>query len=234
MLDVHPPEHAAHTWRDFFIHIATIVVGLIIAVGLEQSVEYLHHRHQRIELEEALHADTVKAIQDSENENTDAVTMLQWLSTGIGQIQDALDTNRPVATPLPHPKLLDYDIPDNPAWKAAKSSGLLDLLPQDEVKAYSEVADVLDHAAEADVRFHDNAERMTTLTAKYERDGANVPDLTHATQQDLEALLEALLGMRTSLKVLNLHYKTLHGAEVAILKGDRDINSIQRAERNSW
>jgi|GEM_PF-3654432 len=28
MLDVHPPHEAAHTWRDFFIHIVTIVLGL--------------------------------------------------------------------------------------------------------------------------------------------------------------------------------------------------------------
>jgi hypothetical protein len=54
MLDVHPPEHAAHTRRDFFIHIATIVVGLLIAIGLEQTVEYFHHRHQIHELREAL------------------------------------------------------------------------------------------------------------------------------------------------------------------------------------
>jgi hypothetical protein len=46
MLDVHPAHHAASTWRDFFIHIATIVLGLLIAVGLEQTVEYIHHRHQ--------------------------------------------------------------------------------------------------------------------------------------------------------------------------------------------
>ncbi len=39
MLDVHPPHHAANSWRDFFIHIATIVVGLLIAVGLEQAVD---------------------------------------------------------------------------------------------------------------------------------------------------------------------------------------------------
>ncbi len=45
MLEVHPPEHAAHTWRDFFVHIATIVVGLLIAIGLEQSVEWVHHKH---------------------------------------------------------------------------------------------------------------------------------------------------------------------------------------------
>jgi len=46
MLDVHPAHHAAHTWKDFFIHVATICVGLLIAIGLEQTVEYFHHRHQ--------------------------------------------------------------------------------------------------------------------------------------------------------------------------------------------
>ena len=46
MLDVHPPHHAASTWRDFFIHIATIVIGLLIAVALEQTVEFIHHRQQ--------------------------------------------------------------------------------------------------------------------------------------------------------------------------------------------
>jgi inner membrane protein involved in colicin E2 resistance len=31
MLDVHPPHEAAHTWKDFLIHIATIVYGLLIS-----------------------------------------------------------------------------------------------------------------------------------------------------------------------------------------------------------
>jgi len=38
MLDVHPPHASTHTWRDFFLHIATIVIGLLIAIGLEQSI----------------------------------------------------------------------------------------------------------------------------------------------------------------------------------------------------
>src|ERR1700722_15927834 len=46
MLDVHPSHEAAHSWKDFFTHIATIVVGLLIAVGLEQTVEHLHWRHE--------------------------------------------------------------------------------------------------------------------------------------------------------------------------------------------
>ena len=61
MIDVHPPHHAASTWRDFFIHIATIVIGLLIAVSLEQTVEFFHHRHQRQELREGLQAAGVPA-----------------------------------------------------------------------------------------------------------------------------------------------------------------------------
>lgn len=54
MLDVHPPHESVRTWKDFLIHIATIAVGLLIALGLEQTVEYFHHRHQVSETREAL------------------------------------------------------------------------------------------------------------------------------------------------------------------------------------
>ena len=54
MLDVHAPHESVRTWRDFFIHIAAIAVGLLIALGLEQTVEYFHHRHQVSETRAAL------------------------------------------------------------------------------------------------------------------------------------------------------------------------------------
>src|ERR1700704_1595216 len=46
MIEVHPPHEDVHTWRQFFIHIAAITIGLLIAIGLEQTVVYFHHRHQ--------------------------------------------------------------------------------------------------------------------------------------------------------------------------------------------
>src|ERR1700735_4560096 len=51
MLEVHAPHEALHTWQGFFIHIATVVSGLVVAVGLEQTVELFHHRHLREQLE---------------------------------------------------------------------------------------------------------------------------------------------------------------------------------------
>jgi hypothetical protein len=53
MIDIHVPQ-ATHTWKDFWIHLGTITAGLLIAISLEQSVEALHHLHQRHELEASL------------------------------------------------------------------------------------------------------------------------------------------------------------------------------------
>ena len=32
MIDIHPPHHAATTRRDFFIHLATVVLGILFAI----------------------------------------------------------------------------------------------------------------------------------------------------------------------------------------------------------
>ena len=59
MIDIHPPHHAATTRRDFLIHLGTVVLGILIAIGLEQSVEYFHHRHLAAEARDALAAERV-------------------------------------------------------------------------------------------------------------------------------------------------------------------------------
>jgi hypothetical protein len=57
MIDIHPPAHGAMTRRDFFVHLGIVVLGILIAIGLEQSVEYLHHRHLAAEASRALVAE---------------------------------------------------------------------------------------------------------------------------------------------------------------------------------
>jgi len=55
MLDVHAPHQAVRSWMDFLVHIIAITIGLLIAIGLEQAVEYVHHRHQREQIEQQMH-----------------------------------------------------------------------------------------------------------------------------------------------------------------------------------
>ena len=40
MLDVHPPHEKMHGFKDFLLHLLTITIGLLIALGLEGCVEH--------------------------------------------------------------------------------------------------------------------------------------------------------------------------------------------------
>ena len=51
MIDVHPPHKRIHGVGEFFLHLFTITVGLLIALALESAAEGVHHRHQRVEAE---------------------------------------------------------------------------------------------------------------------------------------------------------------------------------------
>jgi len=83
MLDVHPPHHPTHSWKDFFVHIATICVGLLIAIGLEQAVEHLHRAREAHELRESLARETDKIIRDSKQADASLKIALDWETAAL-------------------------------------------------------------------------------------------------------------------------------------------------------
>jgi hypothetical protein len=52
-MEIHKPK-AAHSWREFAIEIGTIICGILIALSLEQGVEWLRHTTEVRETREAL------------------------------------------------------------------------------------------------------------------------------------------------------------------------------------
>jgi hypothetical protein len=38
MLEVHAPHQAIHPWKDFLVQVIAIIIGLLIAVALEQAL----------------------------------------------------------------------------------------------------------------------------------------------------------------------------------------------------
>src|ERR1700731_2894814 len=121
MLDVHAPPESIHTWKGFFIHIATIVIGLLIAISLEQSVEYVHHRHQLQEARRELskEVDDNQRIVEFNIESTRKASL--ELESDIAILRAQQPSHSPVS------KKLDYtwepwDTRDG-SWQAAKQSG---------------------------------------------------------------------------------------------------------------
>ena len=134
MLDIHPPHEAAHTWKDFFIHIATIVIGLIIAVGLEQTVEFFHHRHSAADARASIQKETSVDLALLHYNLQSLAEGKQQLETGL----DALNSNASDADVLTHLQYVwKLDKERDAAWQAAKIDGSLALIPSAQLAAAS-------------------------------------------------------------------------------------------------
>jgi hypothetical protein len=139
MLDVHPPHAAAHTGKDFLIHILTISVGLLIAIGLEQTVEYFHHRHQVAETREALRVERDENIHAFAESVTEFHRQTAALINNIVVLRYIQQHPGTPEARLPG-ILVWHAIPggySDSAWKTAQQSNVTALMPQDEVRQYA-------------------------------------------------------------------------------------------------
>jgi hypothetical protein len=147
-MDVHPPHASLHTWRDFWIHLGTITIGLLIAIGLEQSVEALHRLHERHVLqrdlrEEAEHNRDILAADMRIGEDK------IWMQQAMATVAAAKVSGGKLTLPLPlapcYPGTLNtpnvkYFAPSETVWTAARESGLTSLIPAQEARVYARLA----------------------------------------------------------------------------------------------
>ncbi len=135
MLDVHPPEHGIHGFRDFSLHLFTITVGLLIAIGLEQSVEAIHHRHQRHEAEATIrqelreNRDTLmRARNVMMVEQTNLVLILDFLKARLqNRVVDASGLNLQ----------FNEGALQDAAWRTANTTGVTTYMDYKQVQAFS-------------------------------------------------------------------------------------------------
>ena len=131
MLDVHAPHEGLHTWKGFFIHLATIVVGLFIAVALEQSVEAINRHSEVATLREDLHQESRQILADANKSQAAHLYEIRWLTTRIAQTQLAIREHHPIGSRETN-DMPNYVSPDIPIWRSAKAGGRSALLTKDE------------------------------------------------------------------------------------------------------
>ena len=137
-MEVHAPDHPIHTWRDFFIHIATITIGLLIAIGLEQTVEWAHHRHMVREARENIR----REIAENQKE---CATDIGYVQADAGRMKGNLEVGRELRA---HPHTaghggqlrfqLAWSSLSDSAWSSARDSGALTYMPTGEVQIYAD------------------------------------------------------------------------------------------------
>jgi hypothetical protein len=136
-LEVHPPHQSIHTWRDFFVHLLTITVGLFIALSLESTVEWLNHRHLVREARASIQ------LEIEQNRKLAAADL-----TNVRQDQERMEKNIQQLTSLrggaklEHLSLqyhLDWAGLSDSAWHTAQSTGAINYMDYQSAQALTGV-----------------------------------------------------------------------------------------------
>lgn len=125
MIDVHAPHEATHTWKDFFIHIATIVVGLLIAIGLEQTVEAVHRHIERRDVVESLMTEADTNLDATARDFEGLAQRRRWSDEAVAIMLHAKPGGPLVLPFCPAP---DMEVGAKVAWQSALQSGQVNLL----------------------------------------------------------------------------------------------------------
>ena len=136
-MDVHPAHQAPRTWREFFLHLVTITIGLFIALTLQAGVESLHHRHLVREARENLR----REIQINRNHYAENV---QTIANNRRQLARDLDQLRDLRSGKPIEKNAlawgwDWNGYIDASWKTARDTGAVSYMSFDLINAYSEL-----------------------------------------------------------------------------------------------
>jgi len=233
MIDIHPPQKSDHTWTDFFIHIGTIAIGILIAIGLEQTVELIHEHHQRIELREGIITDARIYLNDVD-QNRDAYTgRVEDLTARIQQVRETISLGRPLPPPAYRPAFTIETIRlGNLA--AAKSSGLIHLLSADEINGTGDAEVGVIKGEALKERAEEAATKRVAFEQRFQTGFPSGPfDFSHITPAQLDEYLGLLLEERVRRTETLAYLELMHRGALAYLNGQRDLEKLRAAEEGA-
>jgi hypothetical protein len=134
-MEIHAPSKPIETFKDFLLHLATIIVGILIALGLEQSVEAWHRHH----LAEQARQNILSEIRDNKKQ-------IEGSRKGAAENKKKLAaTLETVRKLLAHKKLDETSMTisvngatlSSASWATASATGALAFLGYEEVKRFA-------------------------------------------------------------------------------------------------
>lgn len=120
-MEIHRPQHPVHGWRELLKEVGIIVLGVLIALGAEQSVEAWHWHRKIVDAEQAM---VLELRDDDAPQALTRLAVVTCLNQQLDAIQAAIEAGRDrrVIAAL----VSNYTPPartwDSEAWKATVAS----------------------------------------------------------------------------------------------------------------
>lgn len=181
MLDVHPPHKAIGNAGEFFLHLFTITIGLLIAVGIEAAVEHHQHRKLASEARETMKEEIRKNAENTNDALKDIASEQQKMKDNLAAVRKVqLNPNDPSANDMKLDISYSSTGLEDTGWKTAQATGALAFMPYAESTKYSAIygteqsfLKAQDQLAEDEARFLGTVQKFHIGTGKVSKDAAD-------------------------------------------------------------
>ena len=136
-MEIHAPHEPIHTKRDFFLHLFTITVGLLIALSLEGLVEYAHHRHLVREARDNIRRELELNHDAAQSDLGNMQKKIDLQKANVASIHRLMVDDKQFHGGVTN--TWDFISLNDSAWKTARETGALGYMPYDEVQRYSDL-----------------------------------------------------------------------------------------------
>ncbi|NYF91157.1 hypothetical protein RBB79_16195 [Tunturiibacter empetritectus] len=220
-MDVHAPHEPIHGVKDFLLHLLTITVGLLIAVGIEGCVE----RHREHKLANEARATMREEIEDNSKVMEGAVADVQKEKSLMQKNMDLLSRIQV------NPKDQESDGPSinasfsnkslkGTAWKTAQTTGALGYMPYAEAQRYADIYQAQDAFLAAQDKNWEDQSQLLGVIGK--------TNLGHGpvTREQASLMMERFGIWKGHLMYLDLMAKLTSLSDKAFLEGKEGPKSL--------
>src|SRR5262249_22797978 len=134
-MEIHAPHGQVQSLRDVTVHLAIVTVGILIALGLEQGVEWYHHRELANEARETI----LSELRDNRNTIERQLTNFpKFRADAVKAFRFISDYKNHGKTDIQWTGAFYYSAPLRAtSWSTAQTVGALAFLPYADVEKFA-------------------------------------------------------------------------------------------------
>jgi hypothetical protein len=213
MLDVHAPHKPIHGLGEFFLHLFTISVGLLIAVGIEAAVT--RHEH-RVLADEARDSMTAEIRRNQANVD-DALRSLQGeqarLKSNLDQLAKVQAAGVSAGKDLSLDATVNTTSLEHTAWRTAQATGALAYMPYEQAKRFSSIYEDAEQFEQAQAQWGEDEAALLGLIRRY------LPNHQPLTKEGADAMAQEVGAWQAHLLNIHIRASVLQEEQKAFLEG---------------
>jgi hypothetical protein len=168
-MEVHTPEGPILSFKHFIVQLLMVVVGILIALGIDQFKDHVRHNHLADQVRTNLHAEIVRNRQrlsgNLDNENKLRAVLQQLVANQQQVIRDPEEARKRILEVEP-----SFGVLESTAWDTVLATQAIGYMDYSEVDAYGSLY-------EGQRLFNDQENRFANVWLALATYGSNTQEL---------------------------------------------------------